>query len=118
MLFIYVRQNIISSATVKKNRTAAKRLVDLNPQFDILISGGDNMSTDIINKVPLSEIKNDLSKVTKLADKMGSAVILENDSPKYVIINISKYTENVSDFDKISNRILNENMQAFQELAK
>lgn len=70
----------------------------------------------------MSEANHSFSKVAKIADEYGRAVIFENEKPKYVIVNIEKSPIfELSDDEKIdvsAKRILIKYFDAFKELAK
>jgi antitoxin Phd len=70
----------------------------------------------------MTEANQNFSKVVKIADKNGSAVVFKNNKPKYVIINVEENPIfELSDDEKIdvaSKRILEKYLDAFKELAK
>ena len=72
--------------------------------------------------VSISEVNQNFSKVARLVDEKGSAVILKNNNPKYVIIEYSKFeqlkTSDEDNIDSIAENILQKNIDAFRELAK
>lgn len=72
--------------------------------------------------VSMTEANQNFSKVVKIADKNGSAVVFKNNKPKYVIINVEENPIfELSDDEKIdvaSKRILEKYLDAFKELAK
>ncbi len=72
--------------------------------------------------VTMTEANQNFSKVTKMADKNGSAVIFKNNRPKYLLIDLSQETllELTDDekIDIVSRRILEKHRKAFEELAK
>lgn len=47
-----------------------------------------NINTDTL--ISISEANQNFSKVARLVDKYGSAVILKNNSPKYIILKFPK----------------------------
>ena len=72
--------------------------------------------------ISMTEANQNFSKAAKTADKYSRAVIIKNNKPKYLLIDInnSNYIE-LSDDEKIeiiSNRIINKHILAFKELAK
>ncbi len=79
-----------------------------------------NINTNQI--VSMTEANQNFSKVVKIADKNGSAVVFKNNKPKYVIINVEENPIfELSDDEKIdvaSKRILEKYLDAFKELAK
>lgn len=72
--------------------------------------------------VTMTEANQNFSKVVKIADKNGSAVVFKNNKPKYMIVNIEENPIfELSDDEKIdvaSKRILEKYLEAFKELAK
>lgn len=72
--------------------------------------------------VSMTEANQNFSKVVKIADKNGSAVVFKNNKPKYFIINVEENPIfELSDDEKIdvaSKRILEKYLDAFKELAK
>lgn len=72
--------------------------------------------------VSMTEANQNFSKVVKIADKNGSAVVFKNNKPKYVIVNVEENPIfELSDDEKIdvaSKRILEKYLDAFKELAK
>ncbi|MCC2717553.1 prevent-host-death protein [Finegoldia magna] len=80
------------------------------------------MKINTKNLVSITEANQNFSKVARLVDEQGSAVILKNNNPKYVLIEYSEF-ENVKiaddeDILSISRRIMNQNKEAYEELAK
>ncbi len=72
--------------------------------------------------ITMTEANQNFSKVVKIADKNGSAIVFKNNKPKYMIVNIEKNPIfELSDDEKIdvaSKRILEKYLDAFKELAK
>lgn len=72
--------------------------------------------------VSITDANQNFSKVARLVDKEGSAIILKNNVPKYILIEYEEFKnyENASDEDvmKISQRFLKENKEAYKALAK
>lgn len=72
--------------------------------------------------VSMGEANQNFSKVTRKVDKEGAVVILKNNSPRYVVLDFSLFEKmQASKDDKletIAERILYENREAFEELAK
>lgn len=79
-----------------------------------------NINTNQI--VSMTEANQNFSKVVKIADKNGSAVVFKNNKPKYVIINVEENPIfELTDDEKIdvaSKRIMEKYLDAFKELAK
>lgn len=69
-----------------------------------------HMTIDTNTMISITEANQNFSKVTKLVDELGTAVILKNNTPRYLVIDFSKADQesNASDEDvlSISNRIL------------
>ncbi len=79
-----------------------------------------NINTESI--VSITEANQNFSKVAKVAEKNGEAVIFKNNKPKFVLIDMesNSYFE-LSDDEKIdiaAARILKRFRPAFEELAK
>ena len=51
------------------------------------------METNKNQIISMSEANHNFSKVAKIADEYGRAVIFENEKPKYVIVNIEKIAD-------------------------
>lgn len=72
--------------------------------------------------VSMSEAKQDFGRVTKIVDKNGQAVVIKNNKPRYIIIDIEKSPViQMSDDEKIdfvAKRIMERHKAAFLELAK
>ena len=75
-----------------------------------------------IDTVSISEANQNFSKVARLVDERGSAVILKNNVPRYIVIDFSKMDEDVvaSDEDvlSISKKLMGQNREAYEVLAK
>lgn len=74
------------------------------------------------NLVSLTEANRNFSKVARMVDEQGTAIILKNNAPKYVLLEYAQFeklslsrTERIED---VANRVLLENMEGFKELAK
>ena len=80
------------------------------------------MIIDTDTMISITEANQNFSKVTRLVDEKGSAVILKNNVPKYLVIDFSKADETAlaSDEDvlSISKRLMKENKKAYEVLAK
>ena len=62
------------------------------------------------------------SKVARLVDQNGSAIILKNNTPRYLIVEFSQAEQmqevNDEDLLTLSKRIIEKNREAYEELAK
>lgn len=80
------------------------------------------MTIDTNTMISITEANQNFSKVTKLVDELGTAVILKNNTPRYLVIDFSKADQesNASDEDvlSISNRLLKQNKEAYEVLVK
>ena len=74
------------------------------------------------NLVSITEANQNFSKVARLVDERGSAVILKNNTPRYLIIEFSQaeQLQNAEDEDvlEVSARLLKQNREAYEVLAK
>ena len=83
---------------------------------------GINMTIDTNTMVSISEANQNFSKVARLVDEKGSAVILKNNVPRYLVIDFSKANADIvaSDDDvlSISKKLIAQNKEAYEVLAK
>ena len=74
------------------------------------------------NIVSITEANQNFSKVARLVDAKGSAVILKNNTPRYLIIEFSQAEQlqaaEDEDVMNISARLLKKNQEAYEVLAK
>jgi len=74
------------------------------------------------NLVSISEANQNFSKVARLVDENGAAIILKNNTPRYVLIEFNQFQEEATldddAVDAIAKRILKKHQAAFEELAK
>lgn len=72
--------------------------------------------------VSITEANQNFSKVARLVDENGSAIILKNNIPRYVIMEFSEVeklqTAPDEDIKNISERLIRKNHKAYKELAK
>ena len=80
------------------------------------------MNINVENLVSISEANQNFSKVARLVDEKGTAIILKNDAPRYIILDYSLFRQNTIaddvDVDAAASRILTKHIKAFEELAK
>ena len=80
------------------------------------------MTIDTNTMVSISEANQNFSKVARLVDECGSAVILKNNVPRYLVIDFSKAYKYMiaSDDDvlSISKQLMEQNREAYEVLAK
>ena len=74
------------------------------------------------NLVSLTEYNRNFSRVARMVDEKGSAVILKNNAPRYLVIEFSSIqAEEIADNEDlavISKRFLSKNKEAYEVLAK
>lgn len=83
------------------------------------------MMIDTNYLVPMTDANQNFSKIVRMVDNDGMAVILKNNKPKYVVVGFDEY-EAISSvlqmrkekINNIADNIINENKEAFMELAK
>lgn len=80
------------------------------------------MTIDTNTMISITEANQNFSKVTKVVDEHGTAVILKNNIPRYLVIDFSKAEKekiaNSEDVFAISERLIKQNMEAYEALAK
>ena len=80
------------------------------------------MTIDTNTMVSITEANQNFSKVTRVVDEHGTAVILKNNVPRYLGIDFSKAEAqkiaDIEDVTAISERLIKQNMDAYKELAK
>lgn len=80
------------------------------------------MTIDTKTMISISEANQNFSKVTRLVDECGSAVILKNNVPRYLIIDFSKAEQETTASDddvlSISKRLMEQNKESYEVLAK
>lgn len=80
------------------------------------------MNINIENLVSISEANQNFSKVARLVDERGTAIILKNNAPRYVLLDYSLFRQDMVaddvDVDTAASRILGKHIKAFEELAK
>ncbi len=77
------------------------------------------------NLIAMTDANQNFSKVVRLVDESGMAVILKNNKPRYVIVDFDEYDEIQTMREKrakaistTADALIEENMEAFLELAK
>lgn len=80
------------------------------------------MTINTNTMISITEANQNFSKVARLVDEHGTAVILKNNVPRYLVIDFSK-AENDSiapdeDIVNISKRLVEQNREAYEVLAK
>ena len=81
-----------------------------------------NMNVNTKTMVSISEANQNFSKVARLVDQYGSAVILKNNSPRYLILEFNQADEQLSaqtdDVLAISENLITRHQAVHEELAK
>ena len=74
------------------------------------------------NLVSITEANQNFSRVARLVDENGAAVILKNNVPRYVLMEFSQVEDEQQakdeDILEISKRLISKNKQAYEVLAK
>lgn len=80
------------------------------------------MTVDTRLLVPMTDANQNFSKVVKMVDENGMAVILKNNKPRYLVVDFSEYDEikmaRKKLLDDTADTLIDENLEAFKELAK
>lgn len=80
------------------------------------------MTVNTNSLVSITEANQNFSKVARLVDQNGSAVIMKNNVPRYIVLEFSEVekiqTADDEDVAEISKRLIAKNIEAYKELAK
>lgn len=80
------------------------------------------MTINTNTMVSITEANQNFSKVARLVDEHGTAVILKNNVPRYLVIDFSKSDNDAvasnEDVLSISKRLIEKNKEAYEVLAK
>ncbi len=80
------------------------------------------MNINVDNLVSITEANQNFSKVVRLVDERGTAIILKNNAPRYVLLDYSLFRRDTiaddADVDAAAVGILSKHIKAFEELAK
>ena len=81
------------------------------------------INTDLI--IPMTDANQNFSKVTRIVDEDGMAVIMKNNKPRYIVVDFEEYDRintamqmRKQRIDAVADNVIDENMEAFLELAK
>lgn len=81
------------------------------------------VNTEVL--IAMTEANQNFSKVTHIVDENGLAVILKNNRPKYVVVDFEEYEmikviqeSRSKRIKETADTLIEENMEAFLELAK
>lgn len=79
-----------------------------------------NINTNTM--VSMTEANQNFSKVARLVDQYGSAVVLKNNAPRYLIIDFAQADELQAAADDdvlaVSKKLMERNKAVYEELAK
>ncbi|MBE6717134.1 MAG: type II toxin-antitoxin system Phd/YefM family antitoxin [Ruminococcaceae bacterium] len=83
------------------------------------------MMVDTENLISMKEANQNFSKVVHTVDENGMAVILKNNKPRYIVVDFDEYDKINSALqmrkemiESTAEKILDDNIEAFLELAK
>jgi len=81
------------------------------------------MNINVENLISISEANQNFSKVARIVDEKGTAIILKNNAPRYVLLDYgmlrqSNIVADAVDIDSIASRVMKKHIKAFEELAK
>ncbi|OUO94744.1 type II toxin-antitoxin system Phd/YefM family antitoxin [Cloacibacillus sp. An23] len=80
------------------------------------------MMVNTDNLISITEANQNFSKVARMVDEKGAAVILKNNVPRYIVIEFSRaeQIQEATDEDvmSISKRLIEQNREAYEVLAK
>lgn len=79
------------------------------------------MIVDTNNLISITEANQNFSKVARLVDENGAAVILKNNVPRYLVLEFSQAEQEQSNdkesLQAISQRLITKNRKAFRDIA-
>ena len=80
------------------------------------------MKIDTNAMVSITEANQNFSKVARMVDEHGTAVILKNNVPRYLVIDFSKAQADAAAPDEdvlsLSRRLIEQNREAYEVLAR
>ena len=80
------------------------------------------MTIDTNTMISITEANQNFSKVARVVDEHGTAVILKNNVPRYLVIDFSKAEQtkvaSTEEVLSVSERKIQKNMEAYEVLAK
>lgn len=78
------------------------------------------MKVNINNLVSITEANQNFSKVARMVDKNGSAVILKNNKPRYILMEYSQIVKHETmdnqEIDTVAGKLVSKYMEAFKDL--
>lgn len=83
---------------------------------------GVMMNIDTRSIVSITEANQNFSRIARLVDSLGSAVIMKNNVPRYIVFKFGRAAkeEDISDelVDAISEKLMEKNRKLYEALAK
>ena len=83
------------------------------------------MTVETSTLVPMTEANQNFSKVARLVDEEGLAVILKNNKPRYIVVDFEEYdalqaarAARKQKIEATTDQLIDENLEALRELAK
>ncbi|MDR1872391.1 MAG: type II toxin-antitoxin system Phd/YefM family antitoxin [Deltaproteobacteria bacterium] len=80
------------------------------------------MKINIENLVSISEANQNFSRIARLVDEKGTAIILKNNAPRYALLDYDLFRQDTNvdneSLDAVASRVLAKYIKAFEELAK
>lgn len=80
------------------------------------------MTIDTNNLVSITEANQNFSRVARMVDENGAVVILKNNTPRYLLIELEKAEQEQLakdlDLSAVSMRMIEKNREAYEVLAK
>lgn len=80
------------------------------------------MTINTKNMVPITEANQNFSRVARMVDENGSAIIMKNNVPRYVILEFSQLEQDAkadsADVLALSQNLMKKNHEAYEALSK
>lgn len=79
------------------------------------------MRIDTNTMIPMTEANRNFSKVARMVDEKGSAVIMKNNRPRYLIVNFDTLEEGTAgdeEVEAISKKLMQQNRTAYDTIRK
>ncbi|MCL2695918.1 MAG: type II toxin-antitoxin system Phd/YefM family antitoxin [Clostridiales bacterium] len=80
------------------------------------------MTINANSLISITEANQNFSRVTRLVDERGAVIIMKNNAPRYLMVEFSQVDKEQTlpdeDVLSISRRILTQNKEAYEVLAK
>lgn len=80
------------------------------------------MMVDTDTMISITEANQNFSKVARIVDEHGTAVITKNNVPRYLVVDFNNAEKeqlaSAEDVLAVSERLIKQNMQAYEVLAK